>query len=716
MVTTWSTIDLRQLGVLLDVVEGGPGLVAVGERSAAPGASTVWVSADGSTWDAAPEQDSLARGVMRSVAAGPGGFVAVGRPCSDGDGGACTAASIWASGDGRTWTAVEVPALGGMLDLSSVVVLDGRYYAGGTLTYAGVITSDDGRTWRTVWQDPAPEVAPNDLWPVGSVSAMTTFDGGLAASVFPGSTIRLSADGAAWRSVAGPEDAAWIDGLSAWRRGLVAVGYDRSDRGAIWLSDDGTVWKRVADLGASQPRAVSVSDGAAVVAAGSADGRPSILTSRDGETWAAAALADDVPSGTIATALLPFGDGFVGVGGTGGPVTPDLRVAIWHGPRPVVAGQVPPASAAPGSPAPSSTGAPSLGGALLWERAPDQAALADAGMSAIAVGPDRYVAVGCATTGEFDASTCSGAAWVSSDGRSWERTVVPSAEPLYLEGVIWSPIGYLAWAYDVGASPGAAIWVSPDGRQWQRAPTIPSFSFNHVFEVVWFQDRFVAQSDWNEKRVWVSDDGLAWHDQTDTIGCHFQSGPAGPDPFGDSVHLMVVGDEFLRVGTAFVPADPSVYPGTQEYFRVITRVSDGRCTHSNTVSDGWILDVAQSTSGFIGVGRQHDPVGSGAGSPPPPIAAWVSPDGVSWVAASLGSKPPNGSLELVASGDRGILALGDTESGYSQWRSVDGATWSGSKGSLKELSDLAAIPGGFIAVGRETLASGKVRAAIWIAR
>jgi hypothetical protein len=132
-------------------------------------------------------------------------------------------------------------------------------------------------------------------------------------------------------------------------------------------------------------------------------------------------------------------------------------------------------------------------------------------------------------------------------------------------------------------------------------------------------------------------------------------------------------------------------------------------------SGGWVYDVTTFGRGLVAVGTEHDPVGTGAGDPPPPSAAWVSADGASWVTASFNGRP-NGALEFVAAGDRGVLALNGTESGYSQWRSLDGATWTGRDGPLKEVSDLAAIAGGFIAVGRETLASGEVRAVVWIAR
>jgi hypothetical protein len=75
--------------VMMDVVAGGPGYVAVGaEYIGVSGDGVVWHSADGSQWQraASTHPDADEPGPLAALAAGPQGFVAVGR------------GGIWASG------------------------------------------------------------------------------------------------------------------------------------------------------------------------------------------------------------------------------------------------------------------------------------------------------------------------------------------------------------------------------------------------------------------------------------------------------------------------------------------------------------------------------------------------------------------------------------------------------------------------------------------
>jgi photosystem II stability/assembly factor-like uncharacterized protein len=101
--TRLSSADLSD-GRMLAVAAGSGGFAAVGENVDQT-AAAAWISTDGSTWSAVPDQDAFANGglqmVVEAVAADPGGgFVADGWRSDAGNG----SAVVWRSPDGRTWT------------------------------------------------------------------------------------------------------------------------------------------------------------------------------------------------------------------------------------------------------------------------------------------------------------------------------------------------------------------------------------------------------------------------------------------------------------------------------------------------------------------------------------------------------------------------------------------------------------------------------------
>jgi hypothetical protein len=151
-------------------------------------------------------------------------------------------------------------------------------------------------------------------------------------------------------------------------------------------------------------------------------------------------------------------------------------------------------------------------------------------------------------------------------------------------------------------------------------------------------------------------------------------------------------------------------------------------------SDGWITAVTRYGDGLVGIGRQHDAADAGAGSPGSPIAAWTSPDGLTWQPATFASAPPGGELTLVANAGGHLVALGTDEDAASiAWGSDDGATWvkepsapdagldgreaqactGGPCGPRTSVDGLAAGRGLLVAVGRTRLADGGTRAVVW---
>jgi len=114
------------------VTAGGPGFVAVGSADDG-GSAAAWTSTDGERWTRAPDGTGFGGGGLRiamaSVAAGPGGLVAVGSRDDAGNG----SPTVWVSPDGITWRRVpDDPSFGG--GLMAAVAVDGMsFVAVGTL-------------------------------------------------------------------------------------------------------------------------------------------------------------------------------------------------------------------------------------------------------------------------------------------------------------------------------------------------------------------------------------------------------------------------------------------------------------------------------------------------------------------------------------------------------------------------------------------------------
>lgn len=153
---------------IFGVLPAGPGLVAVGHDDEAPAA---WVSVDGLAWEKVPGDgfssdpafDNAAK-VMRAVAAGPQGLVAVGylEWYSEATDTEETDAAVWVSQDGLSWVLVSEDAatFGGLEDQKMVAVTAGGpgFVAVGWDRSGGdadgaVWTSLEGTNWARVSDD-----------------------------------------------------------------------------------------------------------------------------------------------------------------------------------------------------------------------------------------------------------------------------------------------------------------------------------------------------------------------------------------------------------------------------------------------------------------------------------------------------------------------------------------------------------------------------------
>jgi hypothetical protein len=356
---------------------------------------------------------------------------------------------------------------------------------------------------------------------------------------------------------------------------------------------------------------------------------------------------------------------------------------------------------------------------LRWVRVEDQEALADGGISSVAVGGPGLVAVGQAAevvegaSPDDDASE-DAAVWVSTDGMTWDRVVdssfagesesdcreffVGSQEMTYVAA---GPLGVVAAGRDACSS---AVWFSEDGLTWTEAIADDWRSNPLAVEAVaaggpgWVA---VGGDGRGNGGVWVSSNGLDWTAVSD-------DDLLWADQRVDLYDVTAGGPGLVAVGIS----------GTQESGaeRSVVFVS----------ADGleWerVSEDAVGGAGLFRVG--HDPATgrlmtfSRPDTDVPHHVAWVSTDGVHWTPSESAAPPANNSVAW--NGERLVAAGPGWKSTYlSLWASPDGGnTWidvSHDDAALDpghEATDIATIDGRVIVVGAnpEDINS----AAVWI--
>jgi hypothetical protein len=288
---TWEPATVTQPAGTIAAVAAGPSrLVAVGTVFVETSGPAAWTSVDGRTWEALPPSAFAGSaghkpGALEDVAAGPGGFVAVGSEVGAGG----FRATAWHSPDGLVWTRTQSD-MGG--DSAGAVVQFGSGYvaAGWSPGENGddralFWTSPDGRTWEA-----APDA--KDLHDVGSSPVLAAagqhlvaFGGRSHAWVATEPLVWTSQDGVTWESQASagvvaplPSDAPAASGEPA-TVGLLIGGLIGTDRGFVASGGAFT-------LGAAAGNAPGMSTTRRVV-----------WTSPTGATWAIAADIPEAPAG-----------------------------------------------------------------------------------------------------------------------------------------------------------------------------------------------------------------------------------------------------------------------------------------------------------------------------------------------------------------------------------------------------------------------------------
>lgn len=244
-----------------DVIEGGPGYIAVGGGSdtGLDLEALIWVSDDGLRWQSVPLFGDAADGLIEAVAAIPGGgFVAVGRDFAPQDRppDAPANALVWRSAEGIIWE--RIPAddtfLGAiMYDVATTA--DGVVAAGCRADFhcqpghGRAWRSADGREWELLADAPlapfAVEVL-DDALVVGGTDDAMSLGGGQAV-------LGRTADGMSWGvtdPLSGP--ISQITDLTQHGDGLLAAGWSRPREdeqlaAAIFSTPDGVAWERTDD-------------------------------------------------------------------------------------------------------------------------------------------------------------------------------------------------------------------------------------------------------------------------------------------------------------------------------------------------------------------------------------------------------------------------------------------------------------------------------------
>jgi hypothetical protein len=264
--------------------------------------------------------------------------------------------------------------------------------------------------------------------------------------------------------------------------------------------------------------------------------------------------------------------------------------------------------------------------------------------------------------------------------RTWMRL---GAVPAFADATVSDVVSTGSELVAVGQAPEGgrlvvAMWVSQDGLSWQRLPTDPLFVSAAALGVAAKGDTLVALGIGGSARptsppfirVWLT------HKQAGCDACplvgsgsSWQTAIIPLPTSGDSVHLLSAitagGGRFVLVGTEI--ANPGV--GDSPVGAIVASSTDGLTWSigdpvSLELIAGSMQAVAAGSSGLVAVGET-------ALVP----SVWVSGDGVTWTRAPSAFSSQTITLRGVAAGPAGFVAVGDDNGSAVSWMSGDGQSW-----------------------------------------
>jgi hypothetical protein len=257
--TSWHAQSASWPDAIIRALAVGPGgLVAVGDKA---GRMVGWTSTDGLSWSLAPDAAAMnpAAGKtfrLQGVTAVSGGWMAVGAEypsCMVG----CVPdrAVVWKSPDGVAWSRSPAAAPLANAGMTGVVQWKGGFVAVGSAgKSAAVWTSSDAVAWARVTDSPVFHAPTGTDQTIGAtISAIAAGSDRLVAvgQVLTQGDVESalpwwSSDGVTWNAATGEDFLdGQIFGVAAVPTGYLAVGPSGppSCLGGIWSSTDGTSWK-----------------------------------------------------------------------------------------------------------------------------------------------------------------------------------------------------------------------------------------------------------------------------------------------------------------------------------------------------------------------------------------------------------------------------------------------------------------------------------------
>ena len=292
----------------------------------------------------------------------------------------------------------------------------------------------------------------------------------------------------------------YIDALVSFHGGLLAFGFDQPpSHAALWSSADGAAWRRVAGFPAPEGSSIAAAvagAGGAVVAVGTSGGRAAVWSSTDGASWTLTLLTGPGSSAAeTLTAVSAAGSGYA-AGGYVESATAVRTASLWRSPD--AKGWTRSEATVPAGPS-EVTGLAAVGPATLiavgiagderrgtaavWRSTDGGASWSSVVTPALAIG--RMLAIASSrpavvAVGELQDQT-GAAAWYSTDGSTWVAAARTGLDNDGLQMVMTavSPTnsGFVAagWRTDAGNG-SAVVWRSSDGRAWVHLPQQPTFS------------------------------------------------------------------------------------------------------------------------------------------------------------------------------------------------------------------------------------------------
>jgi hypothetical protein len=248
----WPLVSAADLGTmsghLTSVASGPAGWTAVGSATSDGVAQPmVYTSADGVAWRTVPSLTALVPGDAQflGVAAGPGGYLVVGREGT----GKQKFAQLWWSPDLANWTAGGSSGYHNSLAIAAVADGDGFVAAGSQADCHTIWTSPDGTHWTThdVTRPAGARTATLRYAAAGRGGRVVA--GGFATSDAGGIPIVVTTDagGAQITQVVLPTGGVpgVVTGVTAAGSGFVAagmIGPAKTQRPVTWTSADGLTW------------------------------------------------------------------------------------------------------------------------------------------------------------------------------------------------------------------------------------------------------------------------------------------------------------------------------------------------------------------------------------------------------------------------------------------------------------------------------------------